>query len=87
MAVTTGLVQRIYIDSGSSTEVSACVFIGPTPANVALLLLRRRATDPAHTGAFLTSMLDALGQALASRHEVALGHGDTDSYIHSVEMR
>lgn len=87
MAVTTGLVQRIYIDSGTSSEITACVFIGPTPANVALLLLRRLATDPAHTGAFLTSMLDALAQALASRHEVAVGHADTDSYIHSVEMR
>jgi hypothetical protein len=87
MAITTGLVQRIYIDTGSSTEISACVFIGPTPANVELLFVRRRASDPAHTGAFLSSMLDALGQALASRHEVAVGHADTDAYIYSVEMR
>jgi hypothetical protein len=86
MAQKTGLVQRIYMGPGTATEVQACVFIGPTPANLTLLLLRRQASDPAHTGAFLTSMLDALTQALTSRHEVIVGHGDSDSNITSVEL-
>jgi hypothetical protein len=85
MPTSTGLIQRLYIDSGSATQSTACVFVGPTPANVQLLLLRRRASDPAHQAAFLTSMLDGLGQALASRRDVVLGHDGT--YITSVELR
>jgi hypothetical protein len=87
MAQTIGLVQRIFIGEASATEGNACVFIGPTPANVELLILRRRASDPAHTAAFLISMLDALTQALTSRHEVVASHNDSDAIIYSVEVR
>lgn len=84
MAQTTGLVQRIFIDANAT---QACVFIGPTPANVELLFLPRRDSGPAHTSAFLTSMLDGLGQALVSRHEVIVGHADSGGEIYSVEVR
>jgi hypothetical protein len=89
MATTTGTVHRIFMDpaTGSPTSVSACVFIGPTPANTEVLLLRRQAADPAHTGAFMASMLDALVQALASRREVMVNHGDNDAVIISLEVR
>ena len=36
---------------------------------------------------FLTSMLDALGQALVSQHEVIVQHPDNDAEIFSVELR
>jgi hypothetical protein len=84
MAYTTGLVQRIYIDANAE---NACVFIGPTPANVELLFVPRRDTGPAHTSAFLTSMLDALGQALVSQHEVTVQYPENDGEIYSVELR
>ena len=89
MATTTGQIHRIFMDPavGSPTQVSACVFIGPTPANTEVLLLQRRAADAAHTGAFMSSMLDALAQALASRREVTATHGDNDAVIISVEVR
>ena len=85
MPQSTGLVQRIYMDSGSNTQATACIFIGPTPTSVELLLLRRLATDAPHTSAFITSMLDGLSQALASRRDVILNHDGT--YITSVELR
>jgi hypothetical protein len=89
MASKTGQIQRIFMDPGSGNppEISACIFIGPTPANVEILLLRRRASDPVHTGAFLSSMLDGLTQALTSRREVTVSHNDNDAYIFSVELR
>ena len=89
MATITGQIQRIFMDPavGSPTGVSACVFIGPTPANTEILLLRRQAADPPHTGAFMSSMLDAVAQALASRREVTVTHGDNDAVIISVELR
>ena len=47
----------------------------------------RRGTRPAHKSAFLTSMLDALGQALVSQHEVTVQHPENDGEIYSVELR
>jgi hypothetical protein len=88
MAYKVGLVQRIFMDpAAGSSETIGCIFIGPTPTNVEILLLSRRATDPAHTGAFISSMLDALAQALTSRREVSVYHDDSDAYIVSVELR
>jgi hypothetical protein len=89
MASNTGQVQRIFMDPGAGNppQVAACIFIGPTPANVEILLLRRQAADPPHTGAFYSSMLDALAQALTSRREVTVTHNDNDSYIYAVELR
>lgn len=84
MALTTGLVQQMFIVPGSAF---ACVYIGPTPVNVEALVVAQQASDPPHTGAFKVSMLDALTQALASRHQVVVGHGDSDVHIHSVELR
>ena len=87
MALTMGLVQALFTDAAEASTVLACVFIGPTPSNVAILAVRRQASDPAHTDAFKISMIDALAQALASRREVVVGHNDSDSYIYSVELR
>jgi hypothetical protein len=66
----TGLVQRIFMDSSGTQQNTACVFIGPSPASVEILILRRLASDPPNVGAMKNSMLEALTQALASRREV-----------------
>ncbi|OMC51919.1 hypothetical protein A5742_17425 [Mycolicibacterium fortuitum] len=89
MASTTGLVHRVFIDSGgaSATSVTACVFIGPQPNNTELLFVRRAATDPPHTGAYINSMLDGLTQALTAQREVVVGHDDNGASIFSVELR
>jgi len=84
MPVTTGFVQQLFIDSGA---VEACVFVGPTPANVEILVVVRPASDPVHTGAFKNSMVDALALALAYRREVVVEHPSTDGRILSVQMR
>jgi len=79
----TSFVQRIFIDAGSA---AACVFIGPTIANVEILRVERTAGDPPHTGAFKSSMLDALGQALSSRREVVVDF-DANTRIYAVRLR
>jgi hypothetical protein len=76
-------VQRIFVDPNSE---GACVFAGPTLANTQILLLERRASDPPHTGAFKSSMLDALGHALAARHDVEITYDD-NSRIARVMLR
>ena len=70
MPSVTGLVQRIIMDSSGTQVNTACVFIGPSPASVELLVLKRLAADPPNVGATKNSMLDALSQALAARREV-----------------
>ena len=87
MAMTTGLVQALFTTPIDGGTAHACVFVGPSPANVEILALRRVASDPPVTAAFKGGMLDALAQALASRREVVVGHDDLDSSIYSVELR
>jgi hypothetical protein len=72
MAETTGLVQRLTVAPQFAT---ACAWIGPTPANTALLFVTRLAGDPAEIGAFRSSMIDALTAAAVSRREVVATHG------------
>jgi hypothetical protein len=61
MASTTGLVQRIYIDANAE---NACVFIGPTPANVELLFVPRRDTGPSILTTTRKSIALSCGSAL-----------------------
>jgi hypothetical protein len=83
MATTTGLVQSLSIFEGGF----ACVWIGPSPANVEILLIVHEASDPPQRLAFKTSMVDALSQALASRREVTVQHLDNDSRIDTLKLR
>lgn len=78
MATTIGLVQRltIYPDFGA-----ACVWIGPTPTNTELLVVVRSQNEPADSGAFKNSMVDALAAATVSRREVAATHSDSNAEI------
>ena len=68
----TGLVQRLYMDTSGTQTSTACVFVGPSPSNTELLLLRRDVSDPSNASAMKTSILNALGQALAGRREVVV---------------
>jgi hypothetical protein len=89
MPVTTGLVQRIFVDSGDAGAVQACVFIGPTLANVELLLLRREAAEAPPVADIKSVMLDTLIQALTARREVVVEHAHPNpgSGIYSVLVR
>lgn len=82
MAATTGLVQSLTIAEGGV----ACVSIGPSPAFVELLLIMQETGDAPHVLAFKTSMMDGLAQALASRREVTVEHGNSDSRIFSLKL-
>jgi len=86
MPSVTGFVQRVLMDSSGTQTNTACIFIGPSPANTELTLIKRNATDPANVGAMKSSMLDALTQALASRREVVVTFVVNDG-ITSVEIR
>ena len=87
MPLTIGLVHALYTDAAGGNLVEACVWIGPSPANVELLTLTRQVSDPVRVDAFKVSMLDLLVQALASRREVIVGHEEWDPSIYSVELR
>jgi hypothetical protein len=86
MPSVTGFVQRVLIDSSGSQTNTACVFVGPSPANTELLLLKRYAADPPNVGAMKASMLDALTQALGNRREVVVTFVVNDG-ITAVEIR
>jgi hypothetical protein len=86
MPSVTGLVQRVFIDSSGTQTNTACVFVGPSPANTEILLLKRNANDPPNAGAMKSSMLDALTQALGNRREVVVTFVVNDG-ISAVEMR
>ena len=74
MAVTIGFIQRLSIvDSGL-----ACVFIGPSPTNVAALVVQERAGETASDLAWKTSIIDGLASAMATRQQVQVTHGDND---------
>ncbi len=86
MPSVTGLVQRVLITDGGPTTSTACVFVGPSPANTEIVPLIRRASDAPHVGAFKSSMLNALSQALASRREVVVTFVVNDG-VTAVELR
>ncbi len=82
MAQAVGLVQLLNISPESSnTESMACVWIGPTPNNAEMFVVRRTNSDSARRGAFKNSMVDALATALVGRREVVVFHADDDSEI------
>ena len=85
MPSVTGLVQRLYIDTSGTQTSTACVFVGPSPSNTEILMLRRTAADPANASAMKTSILNALGQALAGRREVIVTFVTNDGIV-AVEM-
>lgn len=78
MAETTGLVQRLTV---APDFAAACAWIGPTPANTVLLFVERQAGTPPATGAFQSSMVDALTAAAVSRREVVATHGAASGRI------
>jgi hypothetical protein len=86
MPSVTVFVQRVLIDSSGTQTNSACVFVGPSPANTELMLLKRHAADPPNVGAMKASMLDALTQALGNRREVVVTFVVNDG-ITAVEIR
>ena len=86
MPSVTGFVQRVLIDSSGTQTNTACIFVGPSPANTELMILKRIATDPPNVGAMKSSMLDALTQALGNRREVVVTFVVNDG-ITAVEMR
>lgn len=80
MPTTTGLVQRLTVLSGPQ----ACVWIGPTPTNTALLVVTHDNT--ASKIALAGSLIDTLGAAMTQRREVAAGHGTSSASITSLTI-
>ena len=87
MATTTGFVQRVTILPLLAANIAlCCVWIGPTPSNAALLLIRRENTDSDHAGSFKATMVNALVSAMVNRQEVIVTHGDSDSLITTLRV-
>ena len=86
MPSVTGFVQRVFMSASDAPTNTACIFVGPSPANTEVLILKRNATDSPNVGAMKSSMLDALNQALGNRREVVVTFVVNDG-ITAVEMR
>ena len=82
MATTTGFVQRLTILKSGL----ACAFIGPSPTNVAALVVQPAAGDTASDLAWESSIVDGLATAMAARQLVQVTHGDTDARISGVTL-
>jgi hypothetical protein len=84
MAQTIGLVQRLKV---TSPPILAWVYIGPAPDDTdVLLILQPNGLGP-EDAAFRASMVDALGSALVTQHEVIATHGNNDVEILGIEVR
>jgi hypothetical protein len=80
MAETKGLVHRLTILTNQLT----CVWVGPTPNNVEVLLVNNDGTPLSI--AFGTSLIQALMAASSNYREVIAVHGDMDAAITSLRI-
>ena len=80
MAETTGLVQRLSILSATT----ACVWIGPTPNNVELLVVTNDGSTA--DSAFAGNLVQILAAASTNYRAIVATHGDSDSKITSLRI-
>lgn len=78
MAQTQGVVQRLKL---TDTLILAYAYIGPTPSNTELLIVRSATGQPPDEAAFRGALAEALSAALASRQEVIASHDDNSAEI------
>lgn len=78
MAQTQGLVQRLKL---TDTQILAYAYIGPTPTNTELLIVRSATGLPPDEAAFRGALAEALSGALASRQQVIASHDDNNIEI------
>jgi hypothetical protein len=79
VATTTGLVHKLTVGDAVS-----CAWIGPTPNNATLLLIRNDGS--ARDSAFAGSLVETLSTALTNYRAVVAIHGDNDSDITSLRI-
>lgn len=80
MAETRGLVHRLSI----LTDQVTCVWVGPTPNNVEVLLVSNDSS--ALSSAFATRLIQALMAASSNYREVVAVHADTDATITALRI-
>ena len=78
MAQTQGLVQRLKL---TDTLILAWAYIGPTPTNTELLIVRSATGQPPDEATFRGALAEALSAALASRQQVIASHDDNNVEI------
>lgn len=78
MAQTQGLVQRLKL---TDTLILAWAYIGPTPSNTELLIVKSATGQPPDEAAFRGALAEALSAALASRQQVIASHDDNSAEI------
>jgi hypothetical protein len=78
VAQTQGLVQRLKL---TDTQILAYAYIGPTPTNTELLIVRSATGLPPDEAAFRGALAEALSGALASRQQVIASHDDNNIEI------
>ena len=83
MAETAGMVQRLMIVPEAAT---ACVWIGPTPANTELLFVLRDDSSVTAGDPTQNAIVDALTGAVVGRREVVAIHDATSARITSLRV-
>jgi hypothetical protein len=78
VAQTQGIVQRLKL---TDTLILAYAYIGPTPSNTELLIVRSATGQPPDEAAFRGALAEALSAALASRQQVIASHDDNSAEI------
>jgi hypothetical protein len=78
VAQTQGLVQRLKL---TDTLILAWAYIGPTPTDTELLIVRSATGQPPDTAAFRGALAEALSSALASRQQVIATHDNNNIEI------
>lgn len=77
MATTVGFVQRLLVQQPSL----ACALVGPTPTSTAAFFVQGNAGEAPEILAWKASLVDGLTTAMATRQQVQVAHGDSDSAI------
>lgn len=84
MAVKIGRIHRLKV---TSPPILAWVYIGPAANDTDLLVIIQPDDLGPEEAAYRASMVDALGTALISQHEVRATHADDGIGITMVELR
>lgn len=83
MAQTQGLVQRLKL---TDTLILAWAYIGPTPSDTELLIVKQATGLGPEEAAFRGALADALSTALATRQQVIAFHADNGVEITMLQV-
>jgi hypothetical protein len=82
------MVQHLVLEAveAGSSGSQACVYVGPSPADVEVFVLLRSSSDTREVMAFRSSVIDGITEAMAARREVVIIHDSSSSNIEGLRL-